>query len=256
MAIHRFAINVPNPSAQGVAAELRLEPVKKGLPGVTPPLPDGQLRVENAGLSLDPCGDAGKDVLGLKLAPFSSAAVTAAVTIASGKGVAAYHVVDRRDGKIAGGVTIVCTEPALQDAPGQVIAAPHPCPVTLAGTSYEVMPDADPSKRSTQTGVQPGADCDFVAPLINATGKPIEGVVAYLEHLGGADASFVPMTWNIGAMKPKDLFFATWRIHPAGGKTGSFRATLVLRSSGSDPTRISAPLTIGQGAPGVRRKTG
>jgi hypothetical protein len=246
MATHRFTISVPNPTARAEAVELKLEPVTSALHGTGLALPEGKLHVEHAGISLDPCGADGRRTLQVKLDPFSSVAVTAVVTTTPNRegGAATFQLVDQRRERIVGGVTLVCVDPPPPDAPAQIISAPNPCPVTLAAGSYAVAPNADPSKPSRQTAVRLGIACDFVAPLTNKTKAALDGVQAYLEHLGGSDAEFTPTIWNIGTLTPGQVFYATWPLRPTGGKTGAFKASVVVSSDRTDPTRLQAPIRI------------
>ncbi len=247
MAIHRFAISVPNPTQRADVVELELAPVTTPLHGTGLALPEGRLHVEHAGISLDPCDAAGHRTLQVTLEPFSSVTVTAVVTTTPDPkgGAATFHLVDRRRKRVVGGVTFVCTDPPLLAAPAQSISVLHPCPVTLAATPYAVAPNADPSKPPPQTAVTLGIACDFVAPLINRTKAALHEVQAYLEHLGGSDAAFTPIIWNIGTLVPEEqIFYATWPLRPIGEKTGVFKASVVVSSRRTDPTRLQAPVSI------------
>jgi hypothetical protein len=244
MAVHRFAINVPNPAPRAVVVDLQLEPLSR-VPRAGLTAPAGKLRVERAGLALDPCASQVDKTLRVTLPPFSSVTVTAVVVTApKGKGAAAFHVVDRRNKRDAGGVTLACIEPMPRDSRGQSVPAAKPCEVVLAGTPYMVEPDADPGRRAASARLIPGAQCDFVVPLINPVDRPLDHVVAYLEHLGGSDADFAPVIWNIGTMAPKQIFYATWRLRASGGRRGSFDAAIVVESSGKNPTRLRAPFSV------------
>jgi hypothetical protein len=247
MATHHFAINVPNPTARAEAVELKLEPVTTALPATGLALPEGKLHVEHAGITLDPCGAGGRRTLQVKLEPFSSVTVTAVVTTTPNRkgGAATFHVVDRRRKRVVGGVTLACADPPLLPAPAQTLSVLRPCPVTLATTPYTIAPNADPSKPPLQTDITVGIACDFVAPLINRTKAALHNVQAYLEHLGGSDAAFTPIIWNIGTLVPEEqIFYATWPVRPTGEKTGVFKASIVVSSDRTDPTRLQAPLSI------------
>ena len=245
MAVHRFTINVPNPNARAETVELRLEPMKKKPDAKGLHLPKGALRIDRAGLTLDPCGADLTPTLRVKLKPFTSIDVTAVVEAAArGKGWMAFHVTDLRERRVIGGVTIVCVEPPRADVAGVGIPARHPCAVVISGQPYAVAPESDPSKRPTRGGAMPGAAFDLVVPLMNPTEGPLSHVQAYLEHLGGSDATFRTATWNIGTMAPKSVFYATWRVDPQGSKTGTFNASVVVSSKGSDPTRVKAAIRM------------
>ncbi len=246
MAIHRFAISVPNPTERAEAVELELAAVTTPLHGTGLALPEGRLHVEHAGISLDPCDAAGHRTLQVTLQPFSSVTVTALVTTTPAPtGAATFQLVDRRRKRVVGGVTLVCTDPPLVALPPQAISIVHPCPVTFAANPYAVAANADPSKPPPQPDVTLGIACDFVAPLINRTKASLHNVQAYLEHLGGSDAAFTPIVWNIGTLAPEEqIFYATWPVRPAGVKTGVFKASVVVSSDRTDPTRLQAPLSI------------
>jgi hypothetical protein len=247
MAIHRFAISVPNPTERPDVVELELAPVTTPLHGTGLALPERRLHVEHAGISLDPCDAGGHRTLQVTLEPFSSVTVTAVVTTKPDPkgGAATFQLVDRRRKRVVGGVTLACTDPVLLAAPPQTISVSHPCPVTLAANPYAVAPHADPSKPPPQADVTLGIACDFVVPLVNRTKVTLHNVQAYLEHLGGSDAAFTPIIWNIGTLVPEEqIFYATWPVRPTGEETGVFKASIVVSSDRTDPTRLQAPLSI------------
>jgi hypothetical protein len=247
MATHRFSINVPNPTDRAEVASLTLEPVAGALPSLGLGLPESALKVERAGISIDPCGAGGRRTLQVKLNPFSSATVTAVVITKPDRkgGTAAFQLVDRRGPRVAGGVTLACVSPPPRDAIANIIAAANPCPVILARPPYAIAPGADPSQRPPRPAITSGVACDLVAALTNKTRAALPNVQAYLEHLGGSDAAFTPTIWNIGTLAPKQVFYATWALRPMGSKTGAFTASMVVSSDGTDPTRLRVPISIG-----------
>ena len=246
MATHRFSINVPNPTARAEVASLTLEPVAGALPSPGLGLPESTLKVESAGISIDPCG-AGRRALQVKLNPFSSATVPAVVITKPGRkgGTAAFQLVDRRGRRVAGGVTLACVSPPPRDATAKTIAAANPCPVALAWPPYAITPGSDPSQRPPRPAITSGVACDLVAALTNKTRAALPNVQAYLEHLGGSDATFTPTIWNIGMLAPKQTFYATWAVRCTGVKAGAFTASMVVSSDGTDPTRLRVPISIG-----------
>jgi len=245
MPTHRFAVNVPNPGEKSQIVDLRLEALKH-VRGVKFRLPQGSLRIDHAGLSLDPCGDECPKTLKVKLKGHTGATITVVVVTApGGKGAAAFHLVDRRGGKQSGGVTLACVEPPLVDPAGLSIPAAHPCPIVPFGKPYFVGPDSDPAKEPWQPNVTLGIACDLVVRLTNPTKAVVGGVQAYIEHLGGSDASFRPTTWNIGKLAPGDVFYATWRLNPCGSKTGTFQTSIVVSSIKKDATRLRVPIVVG-----------
>jgi hypothetical protein len=260
MAVHRFSVNVPNPGSARTIASLRLEPVRRtALRALGYAAPDAQLKVESAGLTLDPCGTEGTKTLRLTLRPYSSVDVQVVIVTpaaARASGMAAFHLVDERAGYPAGGVTVACISGSGPEPAGAVVAAADPCPVTLASAPYPVDRDADPTQPLPTMTVRMGAEVDLVVPVINPTRSPLAGVQVYLEHLGRCDAQFVPITWNVGAMAPKQVFYATWPVHAAGWMTGAFEASVVVVSQRKESVRLTAPFRIGKAreAPARRRR--
>jgi hypothetical protein len=210
-------------------------------------VPEEELELTHAGLALDPCAD-GKAKLRLTLDPHESVDVhaTATTAVPGGRagGAAAMHIIDRRRGKVAGGVMFVCVDRPGPEAPGQTVATAKPCPVALAEEPYAVDVDADPT--ATRRRLTPGATFVFVVPVTNPTRSRLGAVTVYLEHLGISDAAFLPVTWNVGTLAPGDVFYAAWTIVDAGSATGTFEASAVVQSKGRDATRLAAPFTIGR----------
>jgi hypothetical protein len=254
MPVHRFSVNIPNPGPARISASLRLEPVRRAaLRALGYAAPDAPLKVESAGLTLDPCGTEGTKTLRLTLRPYSSVEVQAVIVTAGAvSGVVAFHVVDERAGQPAGGVTVVCVAGGGPEPPGVVIAAANPCPVSLAAAPYPVDRGADPTQLPPTRTIAVGAEVDLVVPVINPTRGQLAGVQVYLEHLGRCDAQFAPLTWNIGAMAPKQVFYATWPLQARGWMTGPFQASVVVLSKGKDAIRLMAPFQIGKPRERVR----
>src|SRR2546422_4844010 len=204
-----FTINVPNPTAKPVTAELRLKRMAdSALQALGIDIPKGSLDVLSASLSLDPCDGEGKERMTIKLRPFSSLNVTARIVTGPARGrkggAAAFHLVDTRLGKV-GGVLLVCTDRMGPEAPGSVVGIKNGCPVTLARAPYAVAPAADPSKR-VYSAVPGALVVDLVVPVTNPTRSTLHDVQVYLEHLGGCDAQFYPATWNVGTLDRGDVF--------------------------------------------------
>jgi hypothetical protein len=247
MAVHRFTVNVPNQTPRAAAPELRLEPVSgRDLRRLGLRFPKGKLRVERSGIAREPCAE-GEQTLKLRLRALESVdvyvtAVTDPADPAVG-GAVAFNLTDWRDGRVAGGVLLACVDPPLADPAGQVIPTARPCPVTLARDLYTVAVGADPSKPGRRT-LPLGATVDLVAPLTNPRSRRLTEVTAYLEHLGGSDATFVPTAWNIGALGRGDVFFATWTVSADGFLVGSFDVSVVVQSAGTDLTRLRAPIRV------------
>ena len=249
MTIHRFTVNVPNPTPTAVTATLRLEPVDVAdLGPLALDVPKGDLEIRNASLSLDPCADEGERGLKLRLDPLSS--VDVHVRFDTGTtgvpGFAAVHLVDRRRGrKEAGGVTLAVVD-GLVESPGVVIDPPNPSPIQLAGDVWWVPAGSEPDDPPPGGPIPVGYEVDLVAPITNPTGGRLEEVVVYLEHLGRSQAEFSPTTWNIGGLDPGAVFLATWRIHPNGWTVGSSYASIVAVSQKTDPVRLATRVDLGE----------
>jgi hypothetical protein len=247
MATHRFTVNIPNPGPGSATVELALEPARPAdVRRLGLELPRGKLRLNHAGISRDPC-KSGKPKLRLRLRAYESVDVYVnAETAAPGSpagGTAVVNLVDRRGGRIAGGVMLACVDPAPADPAGQLVPTPKPCPVDLAGNPYWVEPGEDPSS-SAGAVLPPTTELDLVVPLTNPRRGPIREVAAYLEHLGGSDAPFQPAAWNIGTLRRGDVFFATWRVTTSGVLSGGFDLSVVVQSDGTDPTRLHPRIRI------------
>jgi hypothetical protein len=249
MATHRFTINIPNPGSRSARVDLALEPARPAdVRRLGLELPRGKLRLTHAGISRDPCAH-GEPELRLSLRAYESVDVHVNVETAPARspagGVAVVNLVDRRGGRIAGGVMLACVDPAPADPAGQAVPTPRPCPVDLADNPYWVEPEEDPSKPAGRV-LPPNEELDLVVPLTNPRARPLPGVTAYLEHLGGSDAPFLPAAWNIGTLPRGDVFFATWRVRTSGVLTGGFDLSVVVQSDGTDPTRLTPRIRVGE----------
>lgn len=245
MAQHRFKVNVPNPTAHSVVAQLRLEPGKTAdLPELPRDYRRGTLKVERAGLSVDPCAESGKRELKLRLEAHASIDVYLIVDTAAAKkpGAAGLHVIDSRGGKDVGGVFVVCVEPPLVEPVGAVVPTHRPCPASLADL-FPVAPGSKPDK-TRMIAVRPGDGIELVALI--AADRALKGVQVYLEHLGTCNAAFLPATWSVGSVQKGDVFAATWALQTSAWQTGTFRASVVVVADGFDPTRLNGDFTIGQ----------
>ena len=248
MSTHRFTVNVPNPTGATVVALLSLEPAPRI--GLDPPLdlPRGALKLQRAGLSLDPCAldDTGKIRVTLK--PYASVDVYATIVTADPRpgtgGSAAFNLVDRRGGRTAGGVMLVCVDRPGPEAAATLVSTPRPCPVALFRNPYAVPLNGHPEKQIATTLPFTGT-FTLVVPVTNPRPRPLQDVTAYLEHTGASGAAFVPAVWNIGTLNPGQVFYATWTVS-SGGVTGAFSASVVVESQRADPTRLTAPFRVGR----------
>lgn len=92
-----------------------------------------------------------------------------------------------------------------------------------------------------------GTEVEIVAPITNRTKSKLDDVYVYLEHLGGSDAQFTPLTWNVGSLAPGDLFLAVWPLSTTGWMSGRFYASIVVGSARNESVRLRAPIEIGRG---------
>jgi hypothetical protein len=247
MATHRFSVNVPNTGDRAASVQLRLEPTRQGQPawlhheGLKTPL-----EVKSTMITLDPCAGRGTPELTVDLEPFSSVDVHVVVTTApSGRpAIAAFHLIDRRGGKDAGGVLLVCADPPFVESAGQTVSTQNPCPAVLAADLHSMRPGDDPSKSSAATPMLAGSSMEIVAPITNPTRTPLKQTQVYLEHLGGCNAEFTPGTWNLGTLAPKAIFYATWRVRTSAWQVGTFNASIVVISQGTDPVRLVGKISV------------
>jgi len=89
-----------------------------------------------------------------------------------------------------------------------------------------------------------GVEVELVVPITNPTNAKLEEVIVYLEHLGGSDADFTPLTWNVAALGPGEVFFALWPLRTIGYSTGEFNASVVVHSRRTDPVRLAARFRV------------
>jgi hypothetical protein len=246
MTVHRFTVNLPNPDSQRASVELRLEPVRpKELSWLRHEGLKTPLKVASIIMTTDPCAERGEPKLALDLDPFRSVDVHVVVTTApTGQpGVTAFHLIDRRGGKDAGGVLLVCADPPFAEPKGQVVSTPNPCPIVLAKDLYAIQPGDDPA-RSVPQPIVAGRSIELVAHITNPTRGALKETRAYLEHLGGSGAEFAPGTWNAGTLLPGGAFFVTWLVRARPGVVGAFKASVVVESLKKDPVRLSGMIAI------------
>lgn len=244
MTMHRFKVNVPNPSDKAALVQLRLEPGKlTGLAEFPRGEKRGPLKVVEAGLALDPCAESGRAELKLKIAARGSIDVYAIVATAASSRPAAtgFHVIDHRGGKDVGGVFVVCAEPPLADTVAVVVPTRRPCPAALVDL-FAVAPGDEPLPANA-IAVKPGNAVDLVA-LVRA-GQALKDTQIYLEHLGACNASFTAATWNLGDLPKGTVVPVRWSLQTSGWQTGVFRASLVAVAAGFDPTRLDGDFAIG-----------
>jgi len=139
-------------------------------------------------------------------------------------------------------VLLACIERAFPDTPGIVVPARKACPVVLADL-YGSRHAEDPTKLRTHTLALEN-EFTLVGAITNPTSRPLAGVTTYLEHLGLSGATFIPQTWNVGTLRPQDIFYATWAIMTAGAQPGAFESAVVVQSKGSVAKRLNGQLKI------------
>jgi hypothetical protein len=241
MDICRFDVNVPNPGPQAVVAELALE---KGstdeLVALGFPIREQGLEILDLFLGLDPCAEEGADRLDLKLEPNESMTVYVGVRTNGGPGAAIVHLVDRRGDQV-GGVMLACTEGLDNDPAGQLITPEVPCPIVLSGSPHPFDGD-DPSKENPG-GLVTGGWAQVAFPLLNPTADTLHGATAYLEHLGYADGTIEPGTWQLGDFAPGETFMATWRIR-IDSTTRPVEPCVVVGADKFDPVRLRAEIPV------------
>jgi hypothetical protein len=246
MKTYRFKVNVPNPGKSAASVVLRLEPAKKNaLSWLKHKEVDTPLKVDNYGISLEPCADKGKREVKIKLKPFTSVDVHVVVNAPAKPGVAAFHLIDTRKGKEAGGVLIVCTNPPYVEPAGKIVPSPNACPAVLAKKLYTIRPGSNPAAASSQTPMKVGQNLTLVAEITNTTSKGgLKDTQVYLEHLGTSGAQFTPGTWNAGTLMIGDVFYATWDIRLGAAHEGTFDASIVVASQEKKATRLPSGFTI------------
>jgi hypothetical protein len=247
MTTHRFVVNVPNPTRSGASVELSLERgdlASLGQPGLD--VPEAELEIAAASISLEPC-DEGRGKLGVRLKPFTSIDVYVTATTADPPdpnigGAAVLHLVDRRFGKIAGGVMLVCLDGPHAETPGQLVTTRGTCPAELADLYFSDH-ETDPTKRRSRT-IPANDERTLVAAITNPTSRSLTDMTIYLEHLGSSGAVFTPQAWNAGSLQPSDTFYATWTVGSHGALPGSFEASIVVDSKNRLPVRLHGQLKV------------
>lgn len=236
MSIHRFEVNVPNPGPGTALIDLSLEEGSlKDLVALGFPRAE-RLDIRDAGITLDPCAEAGEPRLELKLEPLTSTTVYVVVDAAGGQGAGLLHLVDRREDR-TGGVLLAYLEGIDSDPAGTTITPERPCPIELAGPLY-----AGTEEDATQEdpdGIVVGGWSWLIVPLVNPTQAAEEGAFAYLEHLGGADGDFEPGTWQLGDLAPGERFLAAWRVR-LDTPSAPLRPCIVVGGRKTDPVRLSS----------------
>ena len=270
MARRQFTVNVPSLGNASGEATLQLEPVTESeLTASGLDLPVERLEIRSARLSskassttlagcLGVVWDAvvailswlfrrpiarRRPTLKIQLDPRSAADVRISIDVGGTKGAAAMHLVDRRGGKVVGGVTLLVVEGAMQ-SPSGTIPAPNPCPMTFVDDPFWIPLGAAPDSPRYPGPIPSGFDVDLLAWIKNGTEEPLADATAYLEHLGGA-AEFQPSTWNLGEFEPGATFPLRWRLHPRAGTSGTWDASIVVAAKGFDPTRLRPTLSFG-----------
>jgi hypothetical protein len=244
METHRFTVNVANPNPAGASVELRLQRVTPAdVAALSLDVPDGELEVTSAGISRNRGETTARKLLNVELAPYASVDVHVDVSTANASpgsgGTAAFNLVDVRRRKRVGGVMVVCVQRAGPERAGQDIPASKACPVVLARKAYAVAPGSDPGQAPANNEIPAMSDVELVAPITNPRKGALRDVEVYLEHVGLSDATFAPRTWNVGALAPNEVFFAAWPLHTTA-TPGPFDASVVVKSRGKQPVRLSA----------------
>jgi hypothetical protein len=244
MTIARFEVNIPNPTTSVVEVELVIEAggsdelANLGFPKV-----DQRLEVAWSGISLDPCDDRGTERLSLKLEPRSSVTAFVVAETIGGPGAAVLHMVDRRDGQVAGGVMLVCATGIDIDPAGALIEPETACPAVLGNKPYPLVGD-DPRTRPSSASLKVGVRTTIVVPILNPTSEPLPDAWAYLEHLGLGDGSFDAGTWQIGTLGPGETFYATWEVEAASAQPADLEPCVVVGAVEFDPVRLRGPIAV------------
>lgn len=248
MPIHRFAVNVPNPGAKPAAVRLRLEPAsRRDLRSLPHGLPKGRLAVRHAGLGLDPCACEGRPMYTLKLDPRSSADIQVVIETAPARnpGFAGFNLIETRGGKDTGGVFLLCTDPAYAEPAGQVVTLPNLCTAAFAKAPYLIEEGQDPGTAAAADPASASRAFDLVAPIANAGRRPLVDARAHLEHTGASGVAFSQGIWNMGTLRPGDVFLATWTVWASPAIRGPVTATIVVGSQRANPVRLQATFSLG-----------
>ena len=264
MPVRDFRIHIPNPGDGRSTATLTLEPVSEPeLDALGYDLPAERLTVRavritsNAPAStlagclyafrpfivgivdrlLGRTAPIQRHPLHIRLEPKSATDINVGFDAVGAKGVAAVRLIDRRDGVVVGGITMLVLA-GISDAPPREVASENPCPIVVAQEAYWLALGSEPDETPPGGPIPPGFDLQFVVWVTNPTTEILDGAVAYLEHLGGSTVEFTPATFNLGALEPGDRYPLKWRIRSAGGAPGIWRASVVVASSGTSPVRL------------------
>lgn len=270
-----ITIQLPNPTDRDVRVEVRLETVPEDqLSSLGIDLPSERLRLRTARMTtlsrsstfvgclsaiqmtlvafvrwlIGRPGEVRVRPLHVRIGPQSTTAVRVSIATIGAKGVAAMRLVDVRDGRVVGGVTIVVLEGVVEPV-GHPIPAENPCPILLTEEPFWLPAPAEPNARRLGGPLPAGSDVKLVAWLTNPTKEPLEDATAYLEHLGGADAEFRPATWNLGSFEPGATFPATWLVRAQPSTSGSWTSSIVVESKGFEPIRLRHPIAFGRFMP-------
>lgn len=243
---HVREVNVPNPTAKPVRCELWLRRApRKDLAGL---VPDCQERLEiiAMGLTGDPCTREGKGWMTLPLGAHEGRDVQIILDtgVPGGPVLAGAHLLDRRDGRDVGGVTLVLTEPAAIAGSGTLVPARKPCPAVLARDVHSFPLGADPGDPSATVPIRVGQPLELVAAITNPTKTDLEEVTVHLEHLGASGVDFGPGPWNVGTLAAGATFPARWQIMAGPGPAMPHPASIVVASKGAEPTRLTGRVVV------------
>jgi len=183
----------------------------------------------------------------LRLRPMSTVDVVVALDVTGALGAAGVRLVDRRGGRIVGGVTVLAFEGIAEQRPS-TIPAEKPCPMSIEPLVW--LPHRVPADRRSEGGPLPvDLDVDLVAWVSNPTDRVLSDATAYLEHLGGAPADFRAGRWNLGEFGPGMRFPLRWCVTASSAAAGQWAASIVVAATGFDPTRVRLPVAMGEYAP-------
>lgn len=273
MAVHRFEVKIANPTAGDDVAELRIEAVPEAdLLSLGYELPPERLELRSVRLSsavpastLGGCLEAIRsfflDVISwllrrpiptkplfVRLTARSETFVRVNIKAAGPRGSAAVRVIDRRNGQIVGGVTLLALS-GVEDQRIEAVRPANPCPIALVSAPYWVPPGTEASAPPDGGPLPAGYEVDLIAWVTNPTESTIDWAVAYLEHLGGSLAEFTLTTWNLGSFEPKATFPLRWRVRTQPEAEGYWDASIVVTGSEMDPVRLLASYEIARPAP-------
>jgi len=183
--------------------------------------------------------------LTVRLDPQTGADVHVTIDAVGSNGVAAMHLVDRRDGEIVGGVTLLVGGNSINvsTTPGE---ARNPCPLTLGEAPFWLPPGDEPGVTRRTGPIPAGYDVDVIVWVMNETEATLGDATAYLEHLDGADAEFRPAIWNLGSFEPGARFPLRWRVRGGDRAAGDWIASIVVAANGYDPIRLRPTVSFGE----------